>query len=202
MCFDREHVSPTAPWVGLERYDLRMSDRYQIENNELEDRVVDAAQGILRRQYGNGLHKCLQSVVTSQVGMKPSRGPCVQIHYDADRHHWVTSCLMNGRIQLADSKQTAQLSMNIKKQLRQKYPGHDTVHVLSVVQQTNSVDCGVFSIAFAVGFLDGDPLCQFDETGIRQHLINCMEAKQFSVFPCSRSPRSGCKRGKDYEETL
>ena len=59
--------------------------------------------------------------------------------------------------------------------------------MLPVQQQVNCFDCGVHAIANAIEFLveDGNPTTQYDIAIMRQHLVECLERKEFSPFPKS-----------------
>ena len=45
----------------------------------------------------------------------------VQIHYDFERKHWVTSSFVNGNVQLYDSLSNGSISDSLKVQLAQIY---------------------------------------------------------------------------------
>lgn len=66
------------------------------------------------------------------------------------------------------------------------------VEVKSVQQQNNSVDCGVFAIAFAVDLaFNNDPTtCSYDQSLMRKHLISCLESGLFQPFPKLENKRS------------
>ena len=53
------------------------------------------------------------------------------------------------------------------------------VHLLPVMQQTNSIDCGIYAIANAVEFLteEGNPLSNYDVGAMRTHLLKCLELR-------------------------
>lgn len=56
---------------------------------------------------------------------------------------------------------------------------------MPVQQQTNSTDCGLFSIAHAYHLALGDEpaALTFDEAKFRQHLIHCLQKENFEPFP-------------------
>ena len=62
------------------------------------------------------------------------------------------------------------------------------IEVHKVQQQTNSVDCGVFAIAFATHLVHGLDLHNvvFDTRAMREHLIACLDEKEMRVFPVSK----------------
>ena len=53
--------------------------------------------------------------------------------------------------------------------------------------QTNVDDCGVFAIAFAMAICSGrnPEELQFNVSVMRQHLFNCLERQQMSLFPAT-----------------
>ena len=61
------------------------------------------------------------------------------------------------------------------------------VSLLKVQQQRNSIDCGIFSIAFCTGFCytgrKGVLQAEFDVVKMRGHLANCMENMELKPFP-------------------
>ena len=54
-----------------------------------------------------------------------------------------------------------------------------------VQQQTNGVDCGVYCLAVATALVHAvDPcLVAFDETKMRDHLVQCLQQKNMTLFP-------------------
>ena len=60
-----------------------------------------------------------------------------------------------------------------------------TFLMMNVQRQPNSRDCGLFAIAVAIELSQGrHPLvCSWDTQGMRQHLLNCLEAGNITPFP-------------------
>ena len=54
-----------------------------------------------------------------------------------------------------------------------------------IQKQQGVTDCGIFAIAFAVSLAYGNcsPPPIFQQDKLRSHLIACMEAQHFTVFP-------------------
>ncbi|XP_071995582.1 uncharacterized protein [Engystomops pustulosus] len=154
----------------------------------LDDDIISMAQEILQRQFENfdGLqHPAALLVPGYSVGQK-----AVQIHYDEDREHWVTTCFHNGSILVADSINTGFLTPSIREQICNLYGAvvqEPLKHLkfLNVDQQKNDYDCGVFAIAFAFEFLNnnGDPTARFQHEKIRDHLLSCLEMGRIVGFP-------------------
>ncbi|OCT77163.1 hypothetical protein XELAEV_18032359mg [Xenopus laevis] len=172
----------------------------------LEDDIIDAAQAMLKRQFGaDGL----QSVIEAQWQVVPVCGPAVQIHFDSDRNHWLASCFRSDRVEIMDSLKSSKLSNSMKRQIPEYYgevapdPLGSLIQ-LKVHQQPNGNDCGVYAIANVCELLaNGDPTgCRYDEKRMRQHLIECLERGEITPFPkeaqCfSRSVTKRQKRDKE-----
>jgi hypothetical protein len=76
-----------------------------------------------------------------------------------------------------------------------------SIIVPSVQKQTNSVDCGLFAIAFATHFCLNEKLSLdtiFDSKKLREHLLACFEDKKMSHFPTTSKKIGGrrCKQVK------
>lgn len=78
-----------------------------------------------------------------------------------------------------------------------------TVHVMSVHQQPNSCDCGIFALAYAIAICTNcDPTTIQLASGkyLRLHLFHCLEAGDLSMFPstrraCRKQNVTGCTYG-------
>jgi Ulp1 family protease len=175
---------------------LTLDDRSTIANNEsLTDSIIDAAQQLLTTQHGaNGTETPL---LCQSSGFTPTPHQSVQIHYDPERSHWITSSTTRQRVEVADSLSNGALTRSIQEQLLQKYGtvgqgGSLPVYLLPVKQQVNGVDCGVHAIANAIEFLieDGNPLANYDIAAMRPHLLACLESGQLLPFPkCHKKMR-------------
>ena len=61
--------------------------------------------------------------------------------------------------------------------------------------QRGGVDCGLFALAFACDLANGNGPSEiaYCQSGMRQHLIRCLENEHFQPFPCQKrlqkSPR-------------
>ena len=176
-----------------------------INNGWLTDRIIDAAQSLLRNQYSEkicGLDTPLLSQKKS--GFDAAGYQCLQIHYDENRNHWFTSSSVNMRIEVADSiPYTKKLTESTKHQLKTRYSslvnddGYLQVYIIPCDQQPNGNDCGLYAIANAIEFLVDNPSNhQYDNSKMRQHLIQCFEVGVLSSFP------KLCRRGKRAVETI
>lgn len=59
------------------------------------------------------------------------------------------------------------------------------LHIPKIQQQDNSVNCGVFAIAYATSILNGEnpEKLVFDSEKLRQHLISCFCSGTIKPFP-------------------
>ena len=73
---------------------------------------------------------------------------------------------------------TVSLMGKFSKMLRNKCDLPEILEIKGVQQQTNSVDCGLFAIAFAASLVFGDPAnVSFDSKKLRMQLIKCLDKK-------------------------
>lgn len=165
-------------------YNLDKRDQEIIlKNGCLTDIHIGRAQALLKMQYPN--IQGLQSTTLGIVGQfDVVHGEFVQILHTGS-YHWV--CVSNIGLQkpnvvnIYDSKYTG-VKMFTKKQIASLlYTASDeiTVQVQPVTQQSNGVDCGVYSIAFAVaGERD------------RNHLWHCLHNERIEMFPTTMVSKS------------
>ena len=66
-----------------------------------------------------------------------------------------------------------------------------TLHYLDVMRQVGPSDCGLFAIAFATALASGNDPGQlfFDQSSMRHHLIQCIEAGCMQQFPVKKTWR-------------
>ena len=74
-----------------------------------------------------------------------------------------------------------------KKYINRLFPNHQSLNVIyeTVQLQQQPYNCGLFAIAFAISISNGICPCNliFDETKMRDHLINIFKRKQIEIFP-------------------
>lgn len=116
-------------------------------------------------------------------------GEFVQIlHTGSD--HWVCvssiGCLP-GHVNLYDSLYHDAISQEVEDQTNDLLGGRlASLQFVSVPQQTNGSDCGVFAIAIAtcLAFGTNPSHVTFDIQGMHSHLVACLKAGKMSTFPC------------------
>ena len=72
------------------------------------------------------------------------------------------------------------------------------LNIVPVQQQTNSVDCGVFAVAFATSLAFGEDPAQrkYDTSAMQPHLLNCLRKNSFSPFPLAEKASKRCNFAK------
>ena len=126
----------------------------------------------------------------------------VQILFEQERKHWIMTSLQDGEVRLYNSCfHGHKLSASIEEQLVRIYKTSVTdrvlpVTVIPVQQQTGSVDCGVFSIAFAYHAALGENVGRitFAQQEMRQHLVQCFYARKLTPFPKESKKMHRCRK--------
>ena len=85
----------------------------------LVDDIINKAQDLLQNQFGDfdGLQPAAAILFPGYSVLKKA----VQIHYDEDRVHWLTTCFKNGDILVADSIKTSNLPLSVCQQINNIY---------------------------------------------------------------------------------
>ena len=156
----------------------------------LSDMTINLAQSILHQQFPSvlGLEHIEMGLTHMFIVRKNS---FLQILYG--NYHWV----------IVFGKEKGEISSYeyfcTKHATLPNLPATNTisVKVQPVQQQSNQVDCGVFSIAFAVTLSLGDnpALVTYEQTMFRFHLNKCLKLGKFSLCPVINGKRQ--KRGKE-----
>ena len=118
-------------------------------------------------------------------------GEFVQILHTGS-NHWVCvsaiGCLP-GHVNLYDSLYHDAISQEVEDQTNDLLSGRlASLQFVSVQQQTNGSDFGVFAIAIAIATclaLGTNPShLTFDIQRMRSHLVACLKGEKMSMFPC------------------
>ena len=159
----------------------------------LQDTHINAAQTLLKGQFPavEGLESSL--LIQTQRGFSCRVDETtlhVQIHYLPSHAHWVTSARLPKAINLLvfDSKRGPTLSTALEQQLCQIHcPIEDSIDVLIPnlqQQQKGSNNCGLFAIVYATELCwHGEVAKEFEEKGMRKHLLKCLQEGLLSPFP-------------------
>lgn len=170
--------------------DLQLTSREKgfILNNEfICDRTIDAAMKLLQDDYP---HLFIQSAVFPHSLLIYSVNPTVHIHHLKGNHFITTSTIGNPAIvSVYDSLNSSVLKPDLLQQVNSIYSPDNSSPTLRQAHIANSqqggVDCGLFSIAYALELAMGnDPASYtFDQGAMRHHFISCLEGRKLTQFP-------------------
>ena len=164
-----------------------------IMGRELPDIDINFAQHLLKVQYPqlNELRSTLlQNRKASHTENPISKN--IQIIYCQGRHHWITVTSVNckaGEVKVFDSaysfcdKETIGVINNLFMDDSMRTP---TLTMGRCQKQKGVKDCGLFSIALAtaLAFELHPSKLKFDQSMMRQHLVNCFNKEKMVPFPC------------------
>ena len=131
-----------------------------------------------------------------------SFSPAVQILYEKERDHWVTTSYHSDNVMLYDSacSESRELSPSLEKQICEIYQpakknGMITVTVVPVQQQVGSTSCGLYSIAAALNAALGENLRKvtYEPSQMRDHLEKCFDQQKLTPFPSGRGKVKRCR---------
>ena len=180
-------------WVRNEMVSLKNDCKIQINSGEmLDDRVILAAQNMLKNQYPN--INGFQPTILSQadITFETCRDNMIQILFKGSSQcgHWLTISTVNlkpGYVNVFDSL-NLNLDIEVKNQIcaiLKQESTYVTANRVPIQQQQGSADCGLFAIATAVALCNGyEPnKILFRQDKLRGHLIKCIENGSFTMFP-------------------
>ena len=155
----------------------------------LNDAVINKAQTLLHEQFpGVG---GLEDTTLGPIFMfSVQKGEFVQLLHDGNIH-WV--CISNigcneNEIKYYDSLRGSRVSWYLLQQIASIV--HEdgpqlVINPMKVQKQTNSVDCGLYALAFATSLVNG--INPEDETysveELRPHLLKCLQDGKMKQFP-------------------
>ena len=176
----------TSEWLP----DLQLTsiEKSFITNNEyLCDRIIDAAMQLLIR---DNPQLFMQSVILPHSLLIYSPTPTIHVHHVGGNHFVTSSTVDNpGLVTVYDSLNSNKFSTELNQQITSIYspdtfaPTIRQAHIVN--PQKGGIDCGIFSIAYAIELIAGnDPMnYEFDQGSMRQHLISCLEKRKLEPFP-------------------
>ena len=178
---DEDHVNEGGEindgvWIRVHGSLLKNSDKLMLLlGNELDDRVINAAQKMLIVQFP--LLKGLRSTLI-QYHLGCWTNNYLQIVHCRSSHWILVSSCQRGEVKVYDS-----LYDRVDDATKQKIEKTCLFVVPIVQKQQGYKDCDLFSIAFATHLAFGKIRFEFQQDYMRQHLIECIEKQHIYVFP-------------------
>ncbi|XP_019636874.1 PREDICTED: uncharacterized protein LOC109479362 [Branchiostoma belcheri] len=156
-------------------------------NGWLTGEIIHSAQVLVRR-VNPGVEGLQRPALGPARNFDVVTAECIQILHTG-QGHWVcvsTVDCLPGRVKLYDSLYHDAVSQEVEEQTDDLLGGNlVSIDYVPVQQQTNSSDCGVFSVAFAVCLVfANDPRhVTFDVPRMRPHLLKCLKEGSITMFP-------------------
>ena len=189
-----ETKTDSEVWTAVGYIYLHVSDKYILCNKQckerwLNDKHMTCAQMLLKQQFPSvgGLNDTMNQ--KTKVNFQPLPGNSLQILHIND-NHWASVSTMHCQdedIVLYDSMYSI-MDMSTKVLLaalvKTDKPSFK-VKIANTKKQLGQDDCGLFAIAYITHIAFGlDPAnCEFKQTELRDHLVQCFEDKKMSPFP-------------------
>jgi len=163
-----------------------------IEKGEcLRDVHIALAHCLLKQQFPDraGFQSTLHVANGRCIPQKEGR---IQIHFDEERKHWLTSSFSGRRVHIFDSRYTGFIPDGVKEQMIAIYSHLSkqlSAQVVRVQQQQGATDCGLYAIAYAVHLANGDDPAKvkFEQKKMRSHFLDCLKNKKLETFPVEKT---------------
>ena len=167
-----------------------------IEKGEcLQDVHIAPAHTMLQQQFPD--RAGFQSTLHVANGRCiPQKEGTIQMHFDEERKHWLTSSFIGRRVHIFDSRYTGFIPDGVKEQMRAIYSHLSkqlSAQVVRVQQQQGATDCGLYAIAYAVHMANGDDpaKAKFEQKKMRSHFLDCLKNKKLEAFPVEKNYQQG-----------
>ncbi len=196
---DYSQMPQESFWIESKLYKLTDRARQILDSpiGWLNDDHMLAAHKLMSIKLGLNSENEIQSTLLSQTrggGFKPVKQFYVQVHnISFGGGHWVLSKLdwQKKEVSLFDSFSVDPLPIDLIRQLHQLY-GHMVnqnkklrLSIVTVQQQPNGYDCGLFAIANGFEIVSGgNPgLCFYNCAVMRKHLASVFVKQVLEPFP-------------------
>jgi len=166
------------------RIQLFVEDKCIIVGQQrLNDRHINFAQALLRAQFpsSDGLQNTL---LQGRLRLSVS-GKIVQILHIRS-NHWVviSNVQSHGNNMSVYDTVYNDIDSSTQELFNSMFEEDVTFSIVKEMEkQQGDIDCGAFSIAIATSLLHGLTPLQYNQPLLRDHLIECLEAKCFQPFP-------------------
>ena len=192
-------VTEAEPDCWIEELDLLVSEKKILESGGwLSAPIVNASQVILAKQFErtSGLQDVSGSLT---MNFFIEKDKFIQILHEP-RGHWLTISNIgakNSEVFVYDSMYTScssSVQQQIASMLKAEKPDIE-LHFVDVHMQSGGSDCGAFAIAYATALCLGKQPGKFvfDQTAMRHHLLKCLEAQHFTMFPVRSERRQSIR---------
>lgn len=152
---------------------------------------IALAHSLLKQQFPDraGFQSTLYVANGRCIPQKEGR---IQLHFDEERKHWLTSSFSGRRVHIFVSRYTGFIPDGVKEQMIVIYSHLSkqlSAQVVRVQQQQGATDCGLYAIAYAVHLANGDDPAKvkFEQKKMRSHFLDCLKNKKLETFPVEKT---------------
>ena len=182
-----DDISIQPVWLSVNKVRLLDEDRRIIATgDELNDRHINFAQSLLKKQFSNiqGLMSTL--LLSSRPGRSIVFNGLQIIHTRGS--HWIVATTIGCTDEVVVFDTLYSTVDKLTEELILRIFGVKQLRMENAIKQKGFRDCGVFAIAIAASLahigLDGTMACSsFNQSGMRDHLLLCFENMCLTPFP-------------------
>ena len=153
---------------------------------QLTDKHMNLAQNLVSSKYKNvyGLESTLTLHKAKRIPARCAKN-FLQIMHCRSNHWIVASTILSyPRVTVYDSLYDT-VDDNTSKILKQVLGTKVEVDINNDKKQVGFNDCRLFAIANCVSLAGSNtPSSNFDQAKMRQHLVDCIESLNLTMFPC------------------
>ena len=167
------------------------------DSSWLNDRLINAAQTLLKRQFHNsGVEGFQCSLLGQKLKFKAVDQEMVQIIHTGSNHWCCISTLSceKATIDIYDSLSQFLPQQAIAQCASIVYTQSTTLSLSfhNVQKQNNGNICGLFAIAFATTLCNGDDPVKkiYAQNEMRSHFLKCLETERMVPFPSTNKKKS------------
>ena len=193
---ENQYPLPSNKNMWIHNLNLSETEKNLITSNqELDDSIITACIQLIQKQYPQLIIQPPSLFFASGFEYCPFE--TIQIIHN-NAHHWILLSSFNGRIKIYDSLNTLPNESTLS-QIKQLFSPDENLppyELMKCEKQVGSIDCGIFTIAYATDLLQGNEPSTiiYDQSKFRTHLIQCLENGQLTPFPKYKHDKTINKR--------
>ena len=185
---DMDCTADSQTWIQDDGTTLSIMDRNIISKGDcLNDKIINVVQAMLKKLFPMllGLQSTfLQTRKPSSVEKYHRQLQIVQ----SRGNHWIvaTTLLSSGRKVMVYDSIYENIDSETECVINNLFGYSFTIHMVHIPKQVAGQDCVVFAIAIATALAYGlnAATLKFNQIAMQRHLIQCIESKTMSCFPC------------------
>ena len=186
---DTDCTEDSLLWIQDGGITLLIMDRDIISKGDwLNDKIINFVQAILKKQFPMVLGLQSTLLQTKKPSSVEKNNRQLQIVHSRGNHWIVASTLVSfgPKVMVYDSVYQ-NIDSGTECVIKNLFGHSLTIHMVHIPKQDGGQDCGVFAIAIATALAYGMNVAtlKFNQVAMRPHLIQCIESKTMTCFPCA-----------------